>query len=390
MKIILSSFGRFHFFHLARQMEKRGWLQKVFSTYPWLKLRYEHGIPAEKILTDPLIETLMIGKARFGLNFPTIDEWLDRRKRNVFDKFILKNMSDCDVFIGLSGSGLAGGRCVQEFGGRYICERSSSHIVVQNELLTEEHSRWGSRFTGISPAIIDREMEEYDAADFVMVPSRFVEKSFLSKGIPSRKIVRNALGVELKHFFRTGDPSADEFVVLFVGQASFRKGIPYLLEAFRSFQHPRKRLILVGLVDPDIRPYLRKAPLEHVRFVGPIAHRNLAELMSMAQVLVLPSIEEGWGLVQAEALACGCPVIATANTGASDLFESGREGFIVPIRSSDAILACLERLADDPSLRDKMSWAAQERMKGLGGWDRYGARYAAQIEWMHSRRDCLG
>ncbi len=64
---------------------------------------------------------------------------------------------------------------------------------------------------------------------------------------------------------------------------------------------------------------------------------EVAELMSRSHVLVLPSVEEGMALVMAQAMACGCPVIATEATGAEDLFTDGVEGFIVPDRDAAAL-----------------------------------------------------
>jgi glycosyltransferase involved in cell wall biosynthesis len=87
---------------------------------------------------------------------------------------------------------------------------------------------------------------------------------------------------------------------------------------------------------------------------------------------VLASVEEGLALVQAQAMACGVPVIATTNTGADDLFTDGVEGFIIPIRSPEAIRERIERMIDNKELRDKMAAASLERVKSLGGWDRYG------------------
>ena len=71
-------------------------------------------------------------------------------------------------------------------------------------------------------------------------------------------------------------------------------------------------------------------------------------------------------------MACGCPVIASENTGARDLFTDGKEGFIVPICDSAAIADRLQMVADDLDLRSRMSAAALGRVKSLGGWERYG------------------
>lgn len=85
-------------------------------------------------------------------------------------------------------------------------------------------------------------------------------------------------------------------------------------------------------------------------------------------------------MVQGEAMACGCPVIATQHTGAEDLITDGIEGFVVPIRSAEDILARLQQLADEPYLRDQLGENALEKVKSLGGWDHYGSQYTQVIK----------
>ena len=95
--------------------------------------------------------------------------------------------------------------------------------------------------------------------------------------------------------------------------------------------------------------------------------------------MVQPSIEDGFGLVIAEALACGCPVIATLNTGAIDLFSDENEGFIIKPRSVEKIYEKLEQLADDRNLRKRMSTNAILKTKKIGGWDQYGDRWISKL-----------
>jgi alpha-maltose-1-phosphate synthase len=109
--------------------------------------------------------------------------------------------------------------------------------------------------------------------------------------------------------------------------------------------------------------------------------------MSTSHVMVLPSIEDGWGLVMGQAMACGCPVISSDHTGGPDLYSHGVEGFIVPIRSADAIAQSLQQLADDPHLRQSMSEAALRRVKSLGGWEDYGRQYAAFLQELTGARE---
>ena len=191
-------------------------------------------------------------------------------------------------------------------------------------------------------------------------------------GIPPEKVHVIPYGVRLDRFTRTQPPPRDSFEALFAGQVSVRKGIPYLLQAFARLKHPKKHLTVVGAIQDDIRNLLATLPTENVVFTGSLPQAQLAEKMSASHLLVLPSVEEGLALVQGQAMACGCPVLATTATGAEDLFTDGREGYIVPDRNVDALSERMQQIADDPALQQRLSEAALLRVKSLGGWDQYG------------------
>lgn len=240
------------------------------------------------------------------------------------------------------------------------------------------------------PRDTEREVAIYDTADAITVPSSFVAASFVEEGVPQRKIHVIPYGVRLQRFARVGEPPKDRFEVLFVGSVSLRKGVPYLLEGFARLRCAAKRLRVVGAVSPEIRPVLARLPQDGVEFLGPVAQERLPKLMSTSHCLVLASIEEGLALVQGQALACGCPVIATTNTGAEDLFTDGVEGFIVPVRRADLITVALQQLYDDPALQKAMSEAALRRVVDLGGWDSYGQRWEELLEGLTESGSATG
>src|SRR5262249_17888295 len=178
---------------------------------------------------------------------------------------------------------------------------------------------------------------EYSAADVVTVPSRFCVSSFVEMGVPSEKLRKVVYGVDLSRFRKIADPPRDRFEVLFVGQVSFRKGVPYLLEAFSTLKHPHKRLRIVGAMQPEMKIFLQEKHLENVEFLGALPQPDLIPLMSASHVLVLPSIEDGLGLVLGQAMACGCPIICSTNTGGGGLLSAGQGGFVVAVRGAAAI-----------------------------------------------------
>lgn len=374
MRIVLSTWQKFHFFHLARQFERRGMLEQIFTTYPMWKLRNE-GIPRSKIIDYSFLETLELGKNRFGFSWETLDWKIRLAKLHGYDKYILKKIHPCDVYIGLSGSGLAGGTLTQSRGGKYICERSSSHIEFAENILAEEFAICGEAYDRAPQKIFDRECEEYSKSDIVVVPSTFAKRTFLECGFADSKIVVNPLGAELSQFYPVDDRNDDEFVVSFVGSIQIRKGVRYLLDAFARLKHPKKRLVIVGVMFDEMKEEIRRHSTEHVKFVGKADKAKLRQIFSQSNAMVLPSVEDGFGLVIAEAMACGCPVIATENTGGPDIINDDIEGYIVPIRDGRVIAERLQELADNPSKNKSMSLASIERVKSMGGWGSYGATY---------------
>ncbi|MGB6134008.1 MAG: glycosyltransferase family 4 protein [Acidobacteriaceae bacterium] len=376
LKVVQAVCGTFHHFDLARELDARGLLECIYSTFPWRRLRRE-GVDRGKVRTFPWIHTpqLLLGrrwKVPDGVNRDI--SWAMFRS---FDAWMARTLPRCDVFVGISGTGLRTGRRAQQRGGKYVCDRGSSHIRYQDRILREEYGIWGvERRVIVDPRMITREEAEYEEADAITVPSEFARRSFLEMGVAPEKLHRIPYGVRLERFRRVGEPSKDRFEVLFAGAVSLQKGVPWLLQAFARVKHRRKRLRLVGAMQPDVKSLLPQLPLENVELVGPVPQAELPAIMSGSHVIVLPSIQDGFGMVMAQAMACGCPVISSRHTGGEDLFADGVEGFVVPIRSPEAIAERLQQLADDPALRQRMSEAALERVRHIGGWREYGERWA--------------
>jgi starch synthase len=371
MKVTQAVFGVFHHFELAHQLRRRGHLQKIYSTWPWARLKRE-GLPHSLVGCFPLLHTTDYLLARTRFYPAAVSSKLNAWNARAFDRWTASVISPCDAFIAISGAGLLTGRKVQASGGKFICDRGSTHQRFQEETVAEEYRRWNVPLPLEKPHIVLREEKIYATADAITVPSTMAKRSFVQMGLAPEKVHVIPYGVRLDQFTRTDEPPQDSFEVLFAGQVSLRKGIPYLLQAFSRLKHSRKRLTIVGGVQDDVRSLLPALPTEHVVFTGSVPQSELARRMSASHLLVLPSIEEGLALVQGQAMACGCPVLATIATGAEDLFADGEEGFIVADRDVDALAERMQQIADDPALQRRLSEAALLRVKHLGGWDQYG------------------
>lgn len=382
MRIVQAVFGVFHHFELARELERRGHLSKIYSTFPWQRLKRE-GLSKDKVQTFPWFHVPEIVLQRRGL----LNKWLYDQIGYVnalaFDEWTLRRVPECDAFIAISGAGLKTGIQVQQRGGRFICDRGSTHIRYRAELVEEEHLRWNvPEGSQDDPRDLAREEAIYEAADAVTVPSTYSWQTYIERGIPAEKVKILPYGVLLDRFQKVADPPKDRFEVLYVGRISLPKGFPYLLEAFARLRVSNKHLTVIGGMKPEMRALLDKLPQESVTYTGTMPQVQLKERMSRSHVMVMPSLDEGMALVQGQAMACGCPVIATTNTGAADLFTDGVEGFIVPIRDPQALADRMQQLADDPDLQSRMSESALQRVRSIGGWNDYGDQWETLLKNM--------
>jgi glycosyltransferase involved in cell wall biosynthesis len=374
MRIVQAVFGVFHHFELARELERRGHLERVYSTWPWSRLKRE-GLPHNKVETFPWLHMPEYALHRAGVDWPWATDHLGYANAVAFDRWTDKRIPACDALIAISGAGLVTGKKVQERGGGFICDRGSTHQRFQQEIIAEEFAIWGVDRAVSDPRDTAREELIYEQADAITVPSTAAARSFAAMGVPVEKVHVIPYGVRMENFFPTAGPAQDRFDALFAGAAGLRKGVPYLLQAFAELRHPHKRLRIAGAILPDLKAVLERLPREQVEFLGVVSQPRLRDLMSTSHVLVLPSIEEGLALVQAQAMACGCPVICSVNSGGEDLFCDGDEGFVAPIRDPAALAARMQQLADDPALQKTMGAAALQRVRSIGGWSDYGDRW---------------
>lgn len=378
MKAVVSTIGRFHSVNQALQLQARGALAALFTGYPRFKLR-DSGIDPDRLRNWPWLQAPYMALIRYPwFQSHLAGEWA-WRAQSMHDRHVAANLPECDVAIVLSGMGLRTGRAIQKRGGRYVCDRGSSHIGFQDDLQREEYGLHGFVWKGIDPRVKAKELAEYERADAIAVPSSFVRDSFITRGVPADRLRLLPYGGDLSRFRPLG-PKDGGFRILFVGQPGIRKGLPYLLRAVRRAGIAGAELVLAGLEQPETAVLLARESGVAATMAGVLRGDDLVREMARASVLVLPSVEDGFGMVMAEAMACGTPVIATTNTGAADLFTDGVEGFIVPIRDPDALADRLVRMAGDPALTAAMGNAARERVRSFGGWDDYGRRLHAVLE----------
>jgi glycosyltransferase involved in cell wall biosynthesis len=163
---------------------------------------------------------------------------------------------------------------------------------------------------------------------------------------------------------------------LFVGTLSQQKGLSYMFEALRMVDVPVEMTVVGRPGRADFQP-LNEA-LSKVNYIPSLPNAKILELMHRQDVLLFPTLFDGFGLVMLEAMSRGCVVVATPNCGASDVLTDGEDGFIVPIRDPQAIAEKLELLYRDRDRLVLMSRAASTKAGKLT-WSAYRQTIASAV-----------
>ena len=261
-------------------------------------------------------------------------------------------------------------------------EAVNTHVSVQERLLAEEHRRLGLPWRPFHAREVSRRIAEVEEADYVLLPSKFVARSFLAEGIAAERLLRVPYPLQkipgAAESTRKNENEKAAFRVLYVGSISVRKGLRYLIEAYRRLKHPRKELWIVGTIENPSGLEDLSLP-EGVKFFGPLKGDELQDVYRRATVFCLPSVEDGFGLVLLEALYYGLPVIATENTGIEDLLKDGKGGMVVPIRDALAISDCLNQLAENGDFLERQRSEAAEAAARLAKDSQSGPNLATTL-----------
>ena len=197
--------------------------------------------------------------------------------------------------------------------------------------------------------------ELFDVADMVMANSRFTRENLLEQGANPRKTIIHHVGIDLSRFVlpdRTSRNRDDsDIVIVTVARLVEEKALEYAIMAFAKVRdnHPELnltyRLIGSGHLEEQLRQLVDDLKVgDSVTFCGPADHDQVVAAMSQADIFLLSSIFEGFGLVLVEAQAMGLPIVTTSVGGTPQAVDPEKSALLVPSRDSDAIAEKLEFL----------------------------------------------
>ena len=216
-----------------------------------------------------------------------------------------------------------------------------------------------------------RNRDAWKHADLVFCASSFTRQSLLDAGAPEAKCRVVPYGIEVPNVTLN---APETFEALFVGAGTQRKGLHHLLLAWKQARRPQNsRLTLVcRTIDSGILELALATP--NVRLIRGLNHAALVQQFRKSAVLAMPSLVEGFGQVYLEALAEGCPVLGTKNTGLPDI--GGEAVKIVDTGDIDHLTSLLESLGRDLPGNTRIREAAQ--------------RSAAEFSWLRFRQKLVG
>ena len=367
MRISFSATNPCHMWPTARAVAQEGALGLYYSGYPAWKIAGADPalLRCHSLRTNVVYGLLRYVPARLRPKSRRLFLWQDQG----LDRWVGAHLEACDFIHAMPGQALHTFRAARQRGIRTVLNHATGPVREWVRIMEPEYARVGLKLADVCPyddGYFSREDEEYALADFHCAASGIVRDQLAACGIPPERIWIVPYGADTNAsvFHRAANPSSPPFFrVLFAGQISLRKGIRTFLDALALVNRPSWKMDFIGARSPecerDIAAYRGATPLN---FHGALPQEQLARAMRESSVLVLPSIEEGFGLVVPQALNCGCPCIVSDRVGGGDCIRHRDNGSIFPVGDASALAAELLWWEQHPGrCADNFTWTAGAR-----------------------------
>lgn len=260
--------------------------------------------------------------------------------------------------------------CVKEI----LQDEVDKNPMAKKTILEETEFRYSKKQ-------LDDSVREVELSDFAVGASTFTLKTLIKQGMAENCVHMAPYGVNIKDFKSRRDfRKIDKMRFLFVGSFSQRKGISYLLQAFKELENEGENISLTmagrGIMDYElVKSYELKCLETHVN----LPLEKLVELMQESDVFVFPSICEGFGLVLIQAMATGMPLITTYNTSGPDFIEEGKDGFLIEAQDVEAIKNKVRYFLQNPDEVKRMGQNAILKSKDFT-WERFSAEIIKSVD----------
>lgn len=361
MKISISATNPCHLYPMALELANHGALGSYYSGYPAWKLGDTSGL---SVRTHSLRTNIVYGLLKFvPENWRPESKKLFRWQDDGFDRWTGAHLEDCDYVHAMPGQCLHTFRAARKLGIRTVLNHATGPVREWVRIMEPEYARIGLRLTDVCPyddAYFVREDEEYALTDWHCVASTVVRDQLIALGIDPKRIWLVPYGADSRVFHNGSSAIPDAtFRIVFAGQVGVRKGLRTLLDALTLANRPDWEMefygVVLGEARHDLDQYRGATPLS---FHGAVSQETLAEGFRTGSVLVLSSLEEGFGLVVPQALNCGLPAIVSDRVGGKDFVRHHTNGSIFPTGNAEALAAELTWWSEHPQrVQEKFGWS---------------------------------
>lgn len=347
-----------------------------------LRRRWLADLPSDKVTRRWSLELPEI-VARSVLRSGSLAMTCMLRRDAKFDRWVARRFAtQCDIYWGFQGSCLESLQAARAGDRIAVAEFATAHITKAIEVLSVEaqrHPEWAHSISNFRfPDWYQRRLEaEPHAADVCIAASQFTRQSLIDVGVSAERIKLLPLAADVSQFAPVDRTTDGKFRILFVGGVGQRKGIKYLLEAYRRIRSEHTELVIAGPLSCStdvLAPYRNEITLR-----GRLDQSAVVREMQSCHVLVLPSVFEGFGLVIPEAMATGMPVIASTHSIGPEMIRPGVDGYVLEPDDVEGLAAKLDYLAAHRREAAEMGRQAAHRAQEFS-WEKHAVRVAELID----------
>lgn len=395
-RVQISNYNRQHSFHAAIAADSAGCLKELITSFAYRRdlgvvkmlqrSRRFHRV-ANKLVGRQLalsdaasIRTILLpelGEAVASQIAPRSTQSLRYLRAEAFDRLASRHVRGAEVFHGFEQCAAHSLRAAHRSGIVAILDQSIVAWPTLSATMRDRHAYYAVPLDHQAPffdAHVERKIHERTAADYFLAGLESVRDSLVAAGVDARRVFLLPYGAPMLPQRAPGKPLADPPHLLFVGPASWQKGLPDLLSALIEVQRP-VRLSVVGRTNAGWSSVLDRlagaasARGHHIRMRGAIPQAQLLREYHEADVFVFPSHIGGVGLATLEAMSAGVPVITSSGDG---LLTPGVHCLAADPRSAGALATAIERILSDALLRESIALAGQQVAQRFS-WNSYAA-----------------